>query len=197
MRGQPLNAEEQQQQRGRIDRRRAYLSRLQEVKEFVLPTVTFEDTLTLHRGGREIRMLHFAGHTRGDIVLYLSAEKILISGDLLDDLPYTGHGSPAALVATLKELAKLDFEWMIPGHGGVKHGKEHLNQVLALFESIVTQVQESARAGLSLEDTRKKVDVEKFGAAFVTDDVSGRYWNGFIPAAVERAYNEATGKKVG
>jgi glyoxylase-like metal-dependent hydrolase (beta-lactamase superfamily II) len=196
MRGQPLSAEEQKLQRGRIDRGRAQLARLQEVKEFVLPTLTFEDSLTLIRGGREIRMRHFAGHTRGDIVLYLPAEKILISGDLLDDMPYTGHGSPAALVATLKELSKLDFEWIIPGHGIPKQGREHLEKILGLFESIVAQVQECARAGLSLEDTRKKVDLEKFRAYFTPDEVAGRYWNGFMPAAIERAYNEATGKKL-
>lgn len=196
MRGQPLSAEAQKLQRESIDRGRAYLARLQEVKEFVLPTLTFEDSLKLIRGSREIRMLHFLGHTQGDIVLYLPAEKILISGDLLDDLPYTGHGSPAALVNTLKEFGKLEIAWIIPGHGTPKQGREHLDKVLALFESLVAQVQESARAGMNLEDTRKKVDLEKFRAYFTPDEVAGRYWNGFIPVAIERAYNEATGKKL-
>jgi cyclase len=196
IRGQQLSAEEQRLQRGRIERGRAQLARLQEVKEFVLPTLTFEDSLTLIRGGREIRMMHFLGHTQGDVALYLPAEKILISGDLLDDLPYTGHGSPAALVNTLKEFAKLDIAWIIPGHGTPKQGREHLDKVLALFESLVAQVNDAARAGLSLEDTRKKVALEKFRAYFTPDDVAGRYWNGFIPAAIERAYNEATGKKL-
>jgi glyoxylase-like metal-dependent hydrolase (beta-lactamase superfamily II) len=51
--------------------------------------------------------------------LYLPAEKILITGDLLDDMPYTGDGSPSRLIATLHDLDKLDFANVIPGHAGL------------------------------------------------------------------------------
>ena len=158
----------------------------------VLPDITFDSSLSLYSGFREIRLTHYAGHTRGDVAVFLPLEKILITGDLVDDMPYTGDGSPAGLVKTLHELDQLDFDLMIPGHGGIKKGHEHLHRVAALFESIVSQVQEDVRLGLSLEDTKKKVDVERFRLPLTGgEEHATRAFNGWVPIAIERAYLEA------
>ena len=158
----------------------------------VLPDITFDSSLSLYSGFREIRLTHYAGHTRGDVAVFLPAEKILITGDLVDDMPYTGDGSPAGLVKTLHELDQLDFDLMIPGHGGIKIGHEHLHRVAALFESIVFQVQNDVRMGLSLEDTKKRVNVEQFRAPLTGgEEHAKRAFDGFVPVAIERAYQEA------
>jgi cyclase len=167
------------------------------VKDFVLPDSTLTESAIL-RLGSEIRLLHFTGHTRGDVVVYMPAERVLITGDLLDDLPYTGHGSPRALVETMRALDKLEFDVIIPGHGGVRRGadaREHLRKVAELFDSIVKQAEAAVREGLSADDAKKKVDVSTLRAHFVTDDASGRYWNFFVGEAVARAHGEATEKK--
>lgn len=50
----------------------------------ILPTITLEDTLTLHRGARTIEIKYLGrGHTSGDIVVHLPEEGILITGDLV------------------------------------------------------------------------------------------------------------------
>jgi cyclase len=158
----------------------------------VLPDVTFDSSVLLHSGNREIRLTHYTGHTRGDIAVFLPAEKILITGDLVDDMPYTGDGSPAGLVKTLHELDRLDFDLIIPGHGGIERGHEHLRQVAGLFESIVSQVQDDVGSGLSLEDTKKKVDVDRFRAPLTGgEEHAMRAFDGFVPVAIERAYLEA------
>src|SRR5919205_648595 len=61
--------------------------------EVVLPTLTLEDKLTLHRGKRTIEFLSLGrGHTGGDIVVHLPEEKILITGDLVIwPVPYVGN----------------------------------------------------------------------------------------------------------
>jgi glyoxylase-like metal-dependent hydrolase (beta-lactamase superfamily II) len=130
-----------------IDGRRAYLEQAREL-EFVLPDAVFDERVTLHRGETEIRLLHFPGHTRGDVVVFLPLERVLIPGDLLDDLPFTGLGSPAALVRTLRALEELDFDRVIPGHGRVREGKAHLRRVAGLFESIVEQASMAREEGL-------------------------------------------------
>jgi len=159
----------------------------------VLPDVTFDNSLSLFGGNREVRLTHYAGHTRGDVAVFLPAEKILITGDLLDDMPYTGDGSPAALVKTLHEFDRLDFDLIIPGHGGIERGREHLHQVTQLFESIVSQVRDDVRASLSLADTKKKVNVEEFRVPLTGgEEHAMRAFDGFVPAAIERAYLEAT-----
>ena len=148
------------------------------------------DTFTI-RSGREVRLLHYLGHTRGDLVIYLPAEQVLITGDLLDDLPYTGHGSPAELVETLRDLDRLEFDTIVPGHGGVRHGREHLRRVTALFESLVEQTGAAARSGLSLEEAKQKVDVSAQRDYFVRDQAADRVWQFFIDQAIARAYGDS------
>jgi glyoxylase-like metal-dependent hydrolase (beta-lactamase superfamily II) len=194
--GQPMSDEQKRIQRNRIDRAQGRLPGLLEVKDISLPELTFENTLTIYDGAREVRLLHFPGHTDGDVALLLPAERVLVTGDLLDDLPYTGHGSPGALVTTLRAMAALDWDVMIPGHGSVRRGKEHLELVAAAFDSLVKQVQEAAKQGASLEDTRKRVQLDAFREKLAAgDDLALRHWNGFIPAAIDKAWQEATGKK--
>jgi cyclase len=160
----------------------------------VLADITFDQTFTLYDGGKEIRLIHYPGHTRGDVAVFLPAEKVLVTADLLDDMPFTGHGSPAGLVETLLAIDKLDFDIIIPGHGGICHGRDHLHLVTQLFESIVSQVKSAVAAGLSLDDIRKKVDVEKFRAQLTAgEDHANRAFDGFVPAAIDRAYQEASG----
>lgn len=195
--GQKLTDEQKEQVRGRVERRTAYLAKLREVSGFVLPDQTFEETLALHKE-RAVALIHYSGHTRGDAVLYVAEARVLVTGDLLDDLPYTGHGSPKALVQTLRELDKLKFDAIIPGHGRVRRGaeaREHLRKVAELFDSIVQQTEAAAREGLSVNDAKKKVDVSALRAHFVTDEVSERYWGFFVGEAVARAYQEASEKK--
>jgi len=194
--GEPMTDEQKRIQRNRIDRARLRLPGLMEVKDIPLPDVTFDENLTLHDGPREIRLLHLAGHTDGDVAIFLPQEKVLLTGDLLDDMPYTGHGSPAALVKTLRSMAALEWEAMIPGHGSVRRGKEHLELVAATFDSLVQQVDAAAKSGKSLEETRKSVRLDAFREKLTAgDDLALRHWNGFIPAAIERAFEQAGGKK--
>lgn len=191
--GQAITDAQKEQLRGRIERTKANLAQLQSVGEIALPDAVFSDSLTIYRRAGEIRLMHFGGHTSGDVVVYLPKEGVLVTGDLLDDLPFTGHGSPAGLVQTLDSLEKLDWQVMIPGHGAPKQGKEHLQQVRALFASVVQQAAESAKAGLSEEDAVKKASLDAFEKYFVTDDASRRYWGFFMVEAVKRAYQEAKG----
>lgn len=191
--GQPVTDAQKEQLRGRIERTKANLEQLQTVGEFALPDVTFESSLTLYRRAGEVRLLHFAGHTRGDIAIHLPRERVLITGDLLDDMPYTGHGSPAALVETLDAFAKLDWQTTVPGHGSIRQGPEHLQQVRALFASVVQQARDAAKEGLSEDDTVKKVNLDAFEKYFVTDEVARRYWGFFMVEAVKRAWQEAKG----
>jgi cyclase len=191
--GKPLTEDQKQLAQMRYEVFSSELPDLQKT-HIVLADITFEQSMVLWQGSREIRLMHYAGHTRGDLVLYLPAEKILITGDLLDDMPYTGDGSPSSLIATLHDLDKLDFANVIPGHGPVEQGHDHLRLVAQLFESIVTQVQAAVTTGLSLEDTKKKVDVEKFRQAMTGREEHGnRAFDGFIRGnAVEKAYKELT-----
>ncbi len=154
--------------------------------------------VTLHISSIAVELHPFRGHTRGDTVLYLPAQKILLTGDLLDDLPYGGHGYLPQWIAALETLQRLDFQTFIPGHGPIYKGEEarrHLDRVLTLFRAIHNAVREGLTAGKSLEAVREGLDLAPHRAALAGDDpVAQRAFDGFIPETVERAYRLAKGE---
>ena len=83
------------------------------------PTITVTQKMSLFRGSREIQILHLGrGHTGGDLVVYLPAEKVLFTGDLFyDGAPYLGDSFPEEFITTLEALKKIEFEVIVAGHG--------------------------------------------------------------------------------
>jgi hydroxyacylglutathione hydrolase len=88
-------------------------------------------------GDLEFKVFHTPGHSPGSVSLYWPARKALFTGDLIfkdgvgrSDLP---GGDGAKLKESIKRLAELDVEWLLPGHGDVVSGAE---AVQANFEQI-------------------------------------------------------------
>jgi len=73
-------------------------------------------------GGRTVRLQHLgAGHTRGDLVVYLPAEKILLAGDVVPvtTLPNLADADTTAWLQRLDEIEAIGAEKIVPGHGPV------------------------------------------------------------------------------
>jgi len=194
--GQPLTDEQKKQRRFQIDRQKAYLEELKQM-QISLPTLTFERSLVLHRGPHPIHVLFFfKGHTRGDIVVYLPDQKVLVAGDLVTEgLPFPRDSYPSEWVKTLRAIAELNFDQLIPGHGPVQKGKDHVNLLAQIFDSVVQQVKASVDKGLSLDETKKAVTVESFRQAITGGNAQQNA--GFdqrIATLIERAYAEAKGE---
>ncbi len=75
-------------------------------------------------GGKEARLREFRGHTRGDTVVHLPAARVVIAGDLVttpDAIPqivnYGDGGNWTDLGRTLDEIAQMDFDILVGGHG--------------------------------------------------------------------------------
>ena len=86
------------------------------------PSVTFETSMRLFFGGREI-ILKYLGkaHTSGDIVIHLPGEKLLFTGDIAQDggVPYLGDSYPEEWLETDNRLADIPIERFMSGHGPV------------------------------------------------------------------------------
>jgi cyclase len=111
-----------------------------------LPTITFDQRMVLHHGGREIHLIFLGrGHTAGDVVVYLPAEKVIATGDLMHSiLPYCGDSYPEEWPRTLRELEKIDFTRVVSGHGSVQEGKS----ILAFFRSYIEEINEGVSRGV-------------------------------------------------
>jgi glyoxylase-like metal-dependent hydrolase (beta-lactamase superfamily II) len=192
--GGALDAAGKQELAEQIEAARVVLAQRRQ-PHFREPTRHFSKRMVLRQGTRRVELLHFRGHTRGDVVVYLPAEKVLITGDIVDDLPYGGHGYPREWAQSLAAMEQLDFDRLIPGHGRIHEGKEHLRLVRRFFEAIVSQVAQAVAEGKSLEETQEAVDLGEFRTALVGDDeVAARNYDFFVPATIERAWLEARGE---
>ncbi len=93
-------------------------------------------------------------------------------------------------------MIDLNASTIIPGHGPVMHDDSYLKTLIEMFQTLSSQVKEAVAQGLSLEDTRKRVTLDNFGQRLAGGD-RGRlmgFRSAFLHPAVDRAYQEATGK---
>ena len=163
-----------------------------------LPNQTFTDSLTLFLGKREVD-IRFLGraNTAGDAIVYVPDAKALMTGDILvGPIPFGTGSYVTEWIAAMKKLDAMDETVIVPGHGPVEHDREHLHTLTALLESIDTQVRAAVQAGLSLDETRKKVDISKFTEQ-LTAGIASRKRNFeqfFVTPMVELAYKQAKGE---
>jgi cyclase len=122
------------------DRRREQEREIDETSRFVddvitiprvLPDIAFRDELTFWRAAREFRLFSLTGDAAGSVVLYLPAEKILVTGDVLVSPP-DGQGPPpwttnsyaiAPWLASLRRLETFDASVIVPGQGPAMRDK--------------------------------------------------------------------------
>lgn len=94
------------------------------------PTVTFTDRVTIQLGGdRGEVVLQYCGrgHTEGDIVAWLPAQRVLFAGDLVEARAalYTGDAYHEDwFTRTLDRVAGLGAEALVGGRGAVARGAE-------------------------------------------------------------------------
>jgi cyclase len=156
------------------------------------PTLTVDRKLILHRGRRTIEIL-FLGHgdTEHDLVVYLPDDKVICSGDMVvHPFPYGFSEQPLEWSKTLGKLAEFDFEYLIPGHGEVQHGKAYLRAIESLLQSVQAQVKDGIAVGADLETVRKKVNLSTFEKEFAGGDPVYRYFfkDYFSDPNIERTF---------
>jgi glyoxylase-like metal-dependent hydrolase (beta-lactamase superfamily II) len=131
------------------------------------PTTTLTNDLTLHRGGREIQ-IRFLGraHTDGDVVVFLPRERIVATGDMITNgLSYTGDAFVQEWPATLEKVMALDFDTVMPGHGAVFKGKDHIRNLQAYWRDFYTQASDFCKRKVPPEQAAKQIDLTKHAAA--------------------------------
>ena len=127
----------------------------------VPPDTTLAKKMTLFTGGREIQ-LHFLGraHTGGDVVVYLPAERLVFTGDMmLGGPPWPGDGWVNEWPATLERLKQLDFDLILPGHGPYFRDRKLIDHVQAFHRELWEVVSALHTEGVSAEDAVERIDL--------------------------------------
>jgi glyoxylase-like metal-dependent hydrolase (beta-lactamase superfamily II) len=108
--------------------------------------VTGSDTLRL--GGRTIVVTHpGAGHSAGDLMVWLPAERVLFAGDILveDGVTMMVDGSSPELLRALSRIDSLAPVVAVPGHGAIPTRPAEL---VARTRAYVLELQSSMRAAV-------------------------------------------------
>jgi hydroxyacylglutathione hydrolase len=90
------------------------------------------DEKPLEVGDSEIEPIPCPGHSPDSVCYYLKKDKVLICGDVLFEMN-TGRvdlpgGNAAALKQSIEALAKLDIEYLLPGHMNPVMGGEKVKE---------------------------------------------------------------------
>ena len=134
-----------------------------------LPRVTFNDSLALHLGGRDVEAYYFGrGHTSGDSIVYFPEVRAIHTGDLFIAssrrgvpiyVDYVQGGSLVDWSRTLERALQLDFDLVIPGHGPVAT-KADLSRFAADVTAMRTRLQSLIRSGASRAEVVKTVEAD-------------------------------------
>jgi glyoxylase-like metal-dependent hydrolase (beta-lactamase superfamily II) len=153
------------------------------------PSLTFETSMRLYFGGRELELMYLGkAHTSGDIFIHLPAEKLIFTGDVIQDrrVPYLGDSYPAEWPDTDDRLVALSVEHFVSGHGPI--GNHHgIVESRDFIHDLVGKTRASIQEGRSKSDT----------SATVVNALSDRYadWVGFesLDEKVQEVYQKLKG----
>lgn len=158
------------------------------------PHVVFSESLTLHVGKTEVRVLALGrGHTRGDTVVWLPQHKVLFGGDSIDyrSTPYCGDAYLKDWRQTLRRIRALGPEVLVPGRGAALRGAAACGEAFDEMDTYLRDVWDITAEGARLGSLKAA-----FGHAYPR--LKERYGHWFIfehciPFTISRAYDEITG----
>jgi cyclase len=146
-----------------------------------LPVVTFNDTVTFHLNGEEIRAFHVApAHTDGDTVIHFKNKNVIHMGDVFFNGIYpfidvSAGGSIEGMIEAVGQVLKIaqDETIIIPGHGPLAN-RSDLQNYHKMLSGVRDQVKPLVQGGKSVEEAvqakpTKDFD-EKWGKGFMNSD---------------------------
>jgi glyoxylase-like metal-dependent hydrolase (beta-lactamase superfamily II) len=133
------------------------------------PNVTFTDKMVIHKGGREVQV-HFLGrgHTGGDTMVFLPAERIVFTGDFFEGRPgggilsYLGDSFIDEWPASLERLKALEFDVIVPGHGAPLKERKQIDDFQNYLRDFWSQATALRAQGLTAEQAVEKIDLNKY-----------------------------------
>jgi len=145
-----------------------------------LPVITFDQTLTVHFNGEEIRAIHYPkGHTDGDSVIFFSTSNVVHLGDdfFAGRFPFVDLESGGSVEGLIKNIGEIIAKIpagakLIPGHGPISTVDDLKN-----YHRMLQQTTEIVRGKISAGKTLDQIKSEglpaewaPWGAGFIKTD---------------------------
>jgi len=159
-----------------------------------LPVITFDQSLTVHFNGEEIRAIHFPnGHTDGDSVIFFTSSKVVHLGDdfFAGRFPFVDLESGGSVEGLTKNIGELITKIppdakLIPGHGPIST-LDDLKAYHRMLVETTAIVRDKIAANKTLDQIKSEglpAEWNSWGAGFIKTDL----W-------LELVYRSLTAKK--
>lgn len=158
-----------------------------------LPTKLVKNKEDLTIDGVKLQLRHWApAHTSGDLVVFVPAEKIVFTGDLITENPYPlihleKNGSSDGWIESVKGMIAFNADTYVTGHGRLQT-KADLQKDLADAEARKAKIKKMVAEGKSLQDIKDALG-EKPQPPVVPGGPPR------FPTFTETTYQELTAKK--
>lgn len=134
--------------------------------EIVLPDVIFADgALTLHVGGKTLRLEHLPGHSPDLVGVFVANDNVLFASDNAMPVPTIFDGSYKDMVRSLERMITMKPDSVVQGHGEViLRGEVEtvLQSDMAYLRKIREVVEQAIAAGKPVESLQG-VSIESCG----------------------------------
>jgi cyclase len=145
-----------------------------------LPVITFDDSLSVHFNGEEIRVIHFPqGHTDGDSVIFFTGSNVVHMGDdfFAGRFPFVDLESGGSVQGLAKNIGEIIPKLpagvkLIPGHGPLSSA-EDLNAYHRMLLETTDIVRKQMAAKKTLDEIKKKGlpdEWKTWGTGFIKTD---------------------------
>lgn len=152
------------------------------------PVITFDQAVSFHMNGEEIKVLHYPkGHTDGDAVIYFTGSNVVHMGDhwfsgIFPFVDLDSGGTVQGYIANVKNIlaeVKPDAKF-IPGHGPLSTFDD-LKKNLRMLEETSALVTSQMKQGKTLDEIKSE-GLQDEWKAWSWDFISEQRW-------IETIYN--------
>lgn len=182
--GRAFSTEERRALADNIAEHRTELRELASI-EPAPPTLLFDGTMTLYLGRMRVDLQDRGpGNSPSDVTVYLPAERVLFSGDLVVlPVPYAFGTTPLPWIAVLRDIEATPIDALVPGHGPVQHDLAYVRQVRELFEEVRARVEPLVRSGAVQAEAERGFSIADLRDRFVRpgDVTAAVYWDALLP----------------
>jgi cyclase len=121
------------------------------------PSLTFTDKLTLNVGNHTFNIIHMPGHTAPQTSVYVPEEGVVFTGDNVFHKCRTWmqECDPWEWLAALDQIAALDVETIVPGHGE-PCGKDYLREQAQIVQNWVGFIETYVDRGVEPDEILKE-----------------------------------------
>ncbi|MGD0497616.1 MAG: MBL fold metallo-hydrolase [Bryobacteraceae bacterium] len=166
---QRLSAAGSPEQKAQIaDQIRQLESFAREMQNFtpVLPTVTFGKSYVIKDKAHDLHVeFHGRAHTAGDVVVFCPQKRVVAAGDMiLSGGPFFADSFPKEWPKTIDSVAKLDFDYVLGGHGPLQHGRQRMTDLRNFIEELAARVEAGKQAGQPVSEIQKSMPLASIKA---------------------------------